>query len=289
MGDTCGAPPPRYPPTHFNTVANSARELIHRGFVGGQMLSVSCLGPFGTRLTSSATIAHDFTVGAMSATFVEGQRKHELTFSTLNNQISGTTTFLNLWCPGMTVAVSTSLKEGSSDGSINVQYVHPMAAMSAKVFGTKDRPEAEVAVNCGSQNTFAGGRFCMDARTRHLDASQVGCGYRNGDTTATVLCDPFIDKSIDGYFTRYIQPQTQVGAHLTFLLESKLKSVNIAGSHVLDSQTTVKWKLEDCGIASGLLQYSPSSQVTCGLAAAVNFRNLRQAPSVGLSLQVLPS
>jgi hypothetical protein len=51
----------------------------------------------------------------------------------------------------------------------------------------------------------------------------------------------------------------------------------------------VKWKLDDCGIAAGLLQYSPNSQVICGLAAAVNFRNLRQAPSVGLSLQVLPS
>ena len=49
-----------------------------------------------------------------------------------------------------------------------------MAAMSAKVFGTKDRPEAEVAMNLGSLNTFAGGRFCMDARTRHLDASQIG-------------------------------------------------------------------------------------------------------------------
>ena len=52
--------------------------------------------------------------------------------------------------------------------------MHPMAAMSAKVFGTKDRPEAEVAVNCGTLNTFAGGKFCMDARTRHLDASQLG-------------------------------------------------------------------------------------------------------------------
>lgn len=87
MADTCGAPPPRLPPTHFATVANSARDLIYRGFVGGQMLSISCLGPFGTRLTSSATIAHDFTVGAVSAALVEGQRKHELTFSTLNNQV----------------------------------------------------------------------------------------------------------------------------------------------------------------------------------------------------------
>ena len=104
-----------------------------------------------------------------------------------------------------------------------------------------------------------------------------------------MLCDPFVDKSVDAYFTRYIQPQTQVGAHVTFLLERKLKSVRIAGSHVLDSQTTVKWKLDDVGTAAGLLQFSPNSQVTCGLAAAVNFRNLRQAPSVGLSLQVLPS
>lgn len=117
----------------------------------------------------------------------------------------------------------------------------------------------------------------------------TGCGYRGGDTTATLLCDPLIDKSIDGYFTRFILPQTQVGAHVTFLLERKLKSVKIAGSHVLDSQTMVKGKLDDCGVASALLQYSPNPQVTCGLAAAINFRNLRQAPSVGLSLQVFPS
>lgn len=58
--------------------------------------------------------------------------------------------------------------------ALQVQYVHPMAAMSAKVFGTKSRPEAEVALNMGSQNTFAGGRFCMDARNRHLDVSQIG-------------------------------------------------------------------------------------------------------------------
>lgn len=90
MSDTCGppGPPPRVPPSHFSTVANSARDLLYRGFVGGQMLTVSCLGPCGTRLTSSATIAHDCTVGAMSATLLEGtQRKHELTFSTLSNQV----------------------------------------------------------------------------------------------------------------------------------------------------------------------------------------------------------
>lgn len=46
--------------------------------------------------------------------------------------------------------------------------MHPYAAMSAKVFGTKGRPEAEVALNMGTLNTFAGGRFCLDACSRHL-------------------------------------------------------------------------------------------------------------------------
>lgn len=54
-----------------------------------------------------------------------------------------------------------------------------------------------------------------------------------------------------------------------------------------DSQTSVKWKLEDSGAAAGLLQYSPNSQVTCGLAAAMNFKDLNQVPNVGFSLQVL--
>jgi hypothetical protein len=115
----------------------------------------------------------------------------------------------------------------------------------------------------------------------------AGCGYRGGETAATVLCDPFIDKSIDSYFTRSINPKTQVGAHVSYLLERKLKAIRIGGSHVWDAQTLVKWKLEDTGAAAGLLQYSPNSQVTCGLAAAMNLKNWSQAPSVGFSLQVL--
>lgn len=87
MGDTSKSPPPHVPPTHFSTIANSARDLIYRGFVGGQMLSVSCLGPCGTMLTSSATIAHSSSIGSMSATLMEGPRRHSLTFSTLNNQV----------------------------------------------------------------------------------------------------------------------------------------------------------------------------------------------------------
>lgn len=98
MGE-CGRPPPpaRVPPTQFSTVANSARDLIYRGFVGGQMLSrgfvgsqmlsVACPGPCGTKLTSSATIAHALPIGSMSASLTEGRRKHDLTFSTLNNQV----------------------------------------------------------------------------------------------------------------------------------------------------------------------------------------------------------
>lgn len=55
-----------------------------------------------------------------------------------------------------------------------MQYVHPYAAMSAKVFGTKTRPEAEVSLNVGEVNSFAGGRFCMNALSRNLDVSQIG-------------------------------------------------------------------------------------------------------------------
>lgn len=95
--------------------------MLSRGFVGSQMLSVACPGPCGTKLTSSATIAHALPIGSMSASLTEGGRKHDLTFSTLNNQISGSTSFLNAWWPGMTIAVSTSIKEGASDGgAINV-------------------------------------------------------------------------------------------------------------------------------------------------------------------------
>ena len=52
--------------------------------------------------------------------------------------------------------------------------MHPYAAMSAKVFGTKTRPEAEVALNMGELNKFAGGRFCVNALSRNLGVSQIG-------------------------------------------------------------------------------------------------------------------
>lgn len=95
MGDCkpCSQPgatapmPPKDGPVHFAAIAKSAKDLIHKGFVGGHMLSIGCYGPCNSSITSSATVAHDITVGAMTASMSEGPRKHEISFSTLNNKV----------------------------------------------------------------------------------------------------------------------------------------------------------------------------------------------------------
>ncbi|XP_024358919.1 uncharacterized protein [Physcomitrium patens] len=100
--------------THFGRVATSTQLISElntwvqmgsslREVCGSQSLSTSCLGSFSIRLTFSAALPHDFTVGVKSATFNEGPRKYELISSTVNNQIAGTIN-LKTFYPGLAMA-----------------------------------------------------------------------------------------------------------------------------------------------------------------------------------------
>jgi hypothetical protein len=88
----CPPPPPPYirtGPLHpnFSDLGKVPRDLLTKGFSPGHVLSFSCLGPKSSLLTSTATIQTASTVGVTTASVVEGCRKHELSFSTLNNQV----------------------------------------------------------------------------------------------------------------------------------------------------------------------------------------------------------
>lgn len=76
-------------PMLFSDVGKQAKDLVHKGFVGGHMLMFSCIGPRGAAITTTATIVQDITVGVVSASFQEGNTKHDFSFATTGNQVCG--------------------------------------------------------------------------------------------------------------------------------------------------------------------------------------------------------
>jgi hypothetical protein len=74
-------------PLLFGDVGSQAKDLVYKGFVAGHMLMISCLGPVGSTLTSTASITQDITVGIVSASFQDGNTKHDLSFDTAGSQV----------------------------------------------------------------------------------------------------------------------------------------------------------------------------------------------------------
>jgi hypothetical protein len=74
-------------PVLFGDVGSQAKDLVYKGFVPGHMLMISCLGPVGSTVTSTASITQDVTVGIVSASFQDGNTKHDLSFDTVGTQV----------------------------------------------------------------------------------------------------------------------------------------------------------------------------------------------------------
>jgi hypothetical protein len=63
------------------------RDLLMKGFCPGHVLSLSCLGPKSIVWKSMATIRIEHTFGVTPASLVDGCSKHELVYTTSNNQV----------------------------------------------------------------------------------------------------------------------------------------------------------------------------------------------------------
>lgn len=66
------------------------------------------------------------------------------------------------------------MNAGSFSSNVQVQYQNESAALAAKIYGLKPRPEIELSVNVGSKYTFAGGTATLDTRSRGLGGSKLG-------------------------------------------------------------------------------------------------------------------
>lgn len=90
-------------PMLFADVGKQAKDLVHKGFVGGHTLMLSCVGPRAATITTTATIVQDITVGIVQATFQEGNTTHNLSFATTGNQVIFLVSLLLCVCSALLV------------------------------------------------------------------------------------------------------------------------------------------------------------------------------------------
>ena len=83
-------------PPLWADVGKQAKDLVHKGFVGGHTFMFSCFGPRAATITTTATLVQDITVGVVQATFQEGNTTHNLSFATTGNQVIFRV--LSFWC-----------------------------------------------------------------------------------------------------------------------------------------------------------------------------------------------
>lgn len=118
-----GALPPyiiRQNPANFPDLAKVPRDLLMKGFCPGHVLSLSCLGPKSIVWKSMATIRIEHTFGVTPASLVDGCSKHELVYTTSNNQITAITLLSDLAVQGLTATAQASAPGGRKDAKLTV-------------------------------------------------------------------------------------------------------------------------------------------------------------------------
>ncbi|CAM6118143.1 unnamed protein product [Calypogeia fissa] len=273
-------------PRSFADLGKQAKDLLYKGFSSGHMLMVSCVGPGGLVLSSTATVMQGSVIGMMSTTFSSAGIQSEISGSTLS-QISASTTYENI-APGLKATLTTVLPGANELGKAQVHYQLNNAALDATVFGLKSKPMVQVSANVGSERLSLGGSAVYNTATREVTGTNLGLGYLRPDFSAGLLYDPFKENMLDAYLTHVVNPHTTIGGHVNYKLENQVTSTTFGGSHRIDLQTTVRARFDNSGVLAAVLEHQPNPFLTFGMYADVDTTNLQtRKPNIGLTVSIL--
>lgn len=273
-------------PHSFADLGKQTKDLLYKGFSTGHMVMVSCVGPGGLLLSSTASVIQGSVIGLMSTTLKSGGILSEISGSTLN-QLSASTTYENI-TPGLKATLATAIPGAAELGKAEVHYQLDNAALDATVFGLKSKPMVQLSANVGSERLSLGGSAVYNTATREVAAATVGLGYLRPDLSATLLYDPFKDNVLDAYVTHVVNPDTTIGGHVNHKLEKQVTSTTIGGSHRIDLQTTVKARIDNTGVLAAVFEHQPNPFLSFAMYADIDTTNLQtRKPNIGLTVSIL--
>mmetsp|Transcript_8004 Transcript_8004/g.16092 ORF Transcript_8004/g.16092 Transcript_8004/m.16092 type:complete len:275 (+) Transcript_8004:1456-2280(+) len=172
---------------------------------------------------------------------------------------------------------------GSSQGATaKIEYTHPHLALTTLVDLIRG-PVVTSSLVLGVHGVALGGEAEYDTTKAEVSKYAAVISKSEKDSEFTLWAsDKF--RKIKASYTHDVSAVTSVAAELNYDTSSEARSMAMGMKHALDSQSTVKARLESSGLLSlaYITDIRPGTKVV--LATKMNTKTMDSAPSLGFHL-----
>ncbi|KAH7307645.1 hypothetical protein KP509_22G070500 [Ceratopteris richardii] len=273
-------------PGLFTDIGKKAKDLLQKGFSTGHMLFFSHVTSTGMCLSTNSIMSEGLVVGTVSSSFKGGGVSSNISFSTLN-QVTSETTYEDL-IPGLKISLSATVPDAKNLGNAEIVYQHDWVAFTALSKGLKVKPVIECTANFGSPRLCVGGSLSYDSANNAVTSTIGGIGYTAAPISLGLLCNMKEHGSLSLYCLHEFTSNTSWALNLDLSRDKKISDMTIGAWHKLNSQTSIKAKVNKEGILSALLEHELKPLVSVGLCVGLRcLPSDKEKPSIGLAVTVL--
>ncbi|KAL5549112.1 hypothetical protein UlMin_004343 [Ulmus minor] len=272
-------------PALFSDIGKKAKDLLTKDYNFNQKFSLSVVGATGLGLTATGLKRDQIFIGDINTLYKSGNTLVDVKVDTYSNVTTKVTVTDVL--PRTKAAFSFRIPDNKS-GKLDVQYLHPHAAIDSSI-GLNPNPLLELSAAIGSKELSLGGEVGFDTASASFTKYNAGISLNKPDFSAALL---LADKgqTLKASYIHYVDSVngTTVAAELTHRFSSYQNNFTIGSSHSVDPFTVVKTRFSDEGKVAMLCQreWRPKSLVT--FSAEYDSKAISAAPKLGLALALKP-
>ncbi|KAI3824982.1 hypothetical protein L1987_06457 [Smallanthus sonchifolius] len=253
-------------PGLYADIGKKARDLLYKDYQSDHKFSLTTYATNGVAITSS------------------GSKKSELFLADVSTKLINK----NITTDVKVDTNSSFIVPDQRSGKVELQYLHEYAGISTSI-GLTASPVVNFSGVAGNGTMALGTDVSFDTATGNLTKYNAALSVSTSDLIASLTLNDKAD-TLTGSYYHTVSPltNTAVGAELTHGFSSNENSLTIGTQHSLDPLTTVKARVNNAGIASGLLQHEWRPKSVFTISGEVDTRAIEKSAKVGLALALKP-
>ncbi|XP_015873312.3 mitochondrial outer membrane protein porin 4 [Ziziphus jujuba] len=270
-------------PAPFLDIGKKAKDLLTKDYNFDQKFTLSVVGSTGLGLTATGLKKDEIFLGDVNTVYKNEKVTVDVKVDTYSN-VSTKVTVSDI-LPSTKAAVSFKIPDNKS-GKLDVQYIHPHAAIDSSI-GLNPSPVLELSAAIGSKDLSLGGEVGFDTASSSFIKYNAGISLNKPDYSAALLLTEK-GQALKASYIHQVDSFNTVAAELTHRFTNNENNFTIGSSHVVDPLTVVKSRFSDNGKYALLYQreWRPKSLIT--FAAEYDSKAINTAPKLGLALALKP-
>ncbi|GMN34929.1 hypothetical protein TIFTF001_004985 [Ficus carica] len=272
-------------PGLFSDIGKQAKDLLNKDYGTDQKFTVTSYSASGIALNSTVV-----KKGGLFSGDIVSQHKHKNTTVDVKisteSEVSTTFTVADILPSTRTIA-SIKLPDYQS-GKLEVQYFHIHTSLSTAITLSQS-PAFDFSATIGTPSIVFGAEASFSTNFRKFVKYNAGVSLTKPSSSASVFLANKGD-SLRASYLHYLK-QLNGGAvvgEVNRRFSTNENTLTVGFSYIVDSNTTVKAKLNNHGNLGALLLHQVTPKAFLTVSSAFDTKALEKEPKFGLSLNLKP-